>query len=252
MELGWPYRLIQEQQSLPQMDPTDRVHLSCRDVQIIILLQKQRVCCVISICNIDWNLSILVLIFLTVGIKFKVRCLRKYKLKACILNNWLQEIVSHFHSPSMSCFFRSCLFVFVKVVLTKMDKLPKGRHQMMIDEVYRVRERFKLNSCFPHIFPVRLVFTTPFNHSPFIHDLGFFLGRHAPLRNDFRGGGYTSRTPLLDLPLHLHFCRNWSLRRRGNTISRAYIQRWRYNGRSFFVTSLSGSYFEALIFGILV
>ncbi|XP_074620103.1 putative GTP-binding protein EngB [Acropora palmata] len=41
-----------------------------------------------------------------------------------------------------------------QVVLTKMDKLPKGRHQMMIDEVYRVRERFKLNSCFPHIFPV--------------------------------------------------------------------------------------------------
>ncbi|KAK2556003.1 hypothetical protein P5673_021993 [Acropora cervicornis] len=24
-----------------------------------------------------------------------------------------------------------------QVVLTKMDKLPKGRHQMMIDEVYR-------------------------------------------------------------------------------------------------------------------
>ncbi|XP_068702577.1 probable GTP-binding protein EngB [Montipora foliosa] len=41
-----------------------------------------------------------------------------------------------------------------QVVLTKMDKLHKGRHQVMIDEVYRVRERFKLNSCFPHIFPV--------------------------------------------------------------------------------------------------
>ena len=84
----------------------------------------------------------------------------------------------------MSCFFRSCLFVSVKVVLTKMDKLPKGRHQMMIDEVYRVRERFKLNSCFPHIFPVRLVFTTPSGV-----DSGFFLGQHAPLRNDLRGGG---------------------------------------------------------------
>ena len=72
----------------------------------------------------------------------------------------------------------------MKVVLTKMDKLPKGRHQMMIDEVYRVRERFKLNSCFPHIFPVRLVFTTPSGV-----DSGFFLGQHAPLRNDLRGGG---------------------------------------------------------------
>ena len=38
-----------------------------------------------------------------------------------------------------------------------MDKLPKARHQMMIEEVYKIKERFSLNSCFPHIFPLRLV-----------------------------------------------------------------------------------------------
>lgn len=41
-----------------------------------------------------------------------------------------------------------------QIVLTKMDKLPKGRHQMMLDEVYKIKERFSLNSCFPHIFPL--------------------------------------------------------------------------------------------------
>ena len=38
-----------------------------------------------------------------------------------------------------------------------MDKLHKDRHQMVIEEVYKIRERFSLNSCFPHIFPLRLV-----------------------------------------------------------------------------------------------
>ncbi|XP_020604626.1 uncharacterized protein LOC110043504 isoform X2 [Orbicella faveolata] len=42
-----------------------------------------------------------------------------------------------------------------QVVLTKMDKLPIVRHQMMIEEVYKIKEEFGLNNCFPHIFPVR-------------------------------------------------------------------------------------------------
>ncbi|XP_073253461.1 probable GTP-binding protein EngB [Porites lutea] len=39
-----------------------------------------------------------------------------------------------------------------QVVLTKMDKLHKEKHQMMIEEVHKIKERFSLNSCYPHIF----------------------------------------------------------------------------------------------------
>ena len=45
----------------------------------------------------------------------------------------------------------------LKVVLTKMDKLHKEKHQIMIEEVYKIKERFSLNSCFPHIFALRFV-----------------------------------------------------------------------------------------------
>ena len=45
----------------------------------------------------------------------------------------------------------------LQVVLTKMDKLHKEKHQMMIEEVYKIKERFSLNSCFPHIFALRFV-----------------------------------------------------------------------------------------------
>ena len=38
-----------------------------------------------------------------------------------------------------------------------MDKLPKVWHQMRIEEVYKIKDKFGLNNCFPHIFPVRLV-----------------------------------------------------------------------------------------------
>ena len=44
-----------------------------------------------------------------------------------------------------------------QVVLTKMDKLHKEKHQMMIEEVYKIKERFSLNSCYPHIFALRFV-----------------------------------------------------------------------------------------------
>ena len=44
-----------------------------------------------------------------------------------------------------------------QVVLTKMDKLHKEKHQMMIEEVYKTKERFSLNSCYPHIFALRFV-----------------------------------------------------------------------------------------------
>ncbi|XP_078371103.1 putative GTP-binding protein EngB isoform X2 [Oculina patagonica] len=41
-----------------------------------------------------------------------------------------------------------------QVILTKMDKLPKLQHQKMIEEVYKIKDKFGLNNCFPHIFPV--------------------------------------------------------------------------------------------------
>ncbi|KAJ7383767.1 GTP-binding protein [Desmophyllum pertusum] len=35
-----------------------------------------------------------------------------------------------------------------------MDKLPKPRHHMMIEEVYKIKDKFALNNCYPHIFTV--------------------------------------------------------------------------------------------------
>ncbi|XP_022795868.1 uncharacterized protein LOC111334413 isoform X3 [Stylophora pistillata] len=42
-----------------------------------------------------------------------------------------------------------------QVILTKMDKLPKPRHQEVIEAVYKIKEQFSLDNCFPHVFAVR-------------------------------------------------------------------------------------------------
>ena len=36
-----------------------------------------------------------------------------------------------------------------------MDKLPKPRHQAVIEEVYKIKEKVSQDNCFPHVFAVR-------------------------------------------------------------------------------------------------
>ncbi|XP_058948738.1 probable GTP-binding protein EngB [Pocillopora verrucosa] len=64
-----------------------------------------------------------------------------------------------------------------QVILTKMDKLPKPRHQAVIEEVYKIKEKFSLDNCFPHVFAVSSTEKTG------LSELRYFISLNVGLKN---------------------------------------------------------------------